>query len=132
MFFIIDDYIYNRSFTPRRVLVVQSLRYVKDKMITTNNKICNLLQTWGNFFMLIYIIRQVGVYTPRGVVPPARHLSHIVHTKIGNIIDTTKGSLSYLLNKVINNIPTSPDLGMGVLLSYRPLPPSVSPPYMTF
>ena len=56
MFFIMCTYIYNRSFTPRRVLVVQSLRYVKDKMITTNNKICNLLQTWGNFFVLIYLI----------------------------------------------------------------------------
>ena len=57
MFFIMCTYIYNRSFTPRRVLVVQSpWWYVKDKMITTNNKICNLLQTWGNFFVLIYLI----------------------------------------------------------------------------
>lgn len=40
--------------------------------------------------------------------------------------------LSNSLNKVINNVPPSPDLGMGVLLINDPLPPTVSPPYMTF
>ena len=45
---------------------------------------------------LYFFIKQVGVYTPRGVVPPARHLSHIVHTKIVNVIDTTKHSPTFI------------------------------------
>ena len=47
--------------------------------------------------MLIFFNKQVGVYTPKGVVPPARHLSHIVHTKIWIIIDTAKHYINYFL-----------------------------------
>ena len=54
---------------------------------------------WGTF---IYFIKQVGVYTPRGVVPPARHLSHIVYTKIVNVIDTTKHSPTFISHIVMN------------------------------
>ena len=52
-----------------------------------------------------------------------------VHTKIGIIIDTTKGSLSYLLNKVINNkkllTPPSPDI-----MTPSPPPGGGYPPYI--
>jgi hypothetical protein len=51
---------------------------------------------------LIKNIRQVGVYTPRGAVPPARHLYHIVYTKIVNVIDTTKHFPTYISQIVIN------------------------------
>ena len=78
------------------------------------------------------ILEQVGVYTPRGVVPPARHLSHIVYTKIGNINETTK-HWGIFFGKLINMTicPLLREWHGGSHLKY-PLPPSVSPPYMTF
>jgi hypothetical protein len=51
----------------------------------------------------IYFIKQVGVYTPRGVVPPARHLFHIVYTKIVNVIDTTK-QIPIYISQIVSNI----------------------------
>ena len=65
-----------------------------------------------------------GVYTPRGVVPPARHLFHIVHTKIVNVIDTTKQIPIYISQIVINILLISLSLPIwGVYLFGIPPPP---------
>ena len=81
-------YLYKDHSPHGRVLVVQSLRYVKNKMIT--NEIRNLSLTWGNFFMP-YILYKAGwsLHSKR-CLPPARHLSHFVTTKIWFINDPTK------------------------------------------
>jgi hypothetical protein len=62
-------------------------------------------------------IRQVGVYTPKGVVPSARHLSHIVYTKIVIPYDTAKQSPTFI-SYIFMNI---------MLISYIPYvyPPSI-------
>jgi hypothetical protein len=76
---------------------------------------------WGTF---IYFIKQVGVYTPRGVVPPARHLFHIVYTKIVNVIDTTKQFPTYISQIVINILLISLSLPIwGVYEIGIPPPP---------
>lgn len=86
-------FIIELHFPHRRELVDQlPKRNVKVKMSLTftyvlkrGNVNSQSLINVGEFFnALLYFIRQVGVYTPRGVVPPARHLSHIVNTKIRN------------------------------------------------
>ena len=72
----------------------------------------------------IYFIKQVGVYTPRGVAPPARHKSHIVNTKIVNVIETTKQIPIYISQIVLNIllISLSPPI-WGVYLFGIPPPP---------
>ena len=72
--------------------------------ITKINKINMGDKTLSHIYLIPFIIyiRQVGVYTPKGVAPSARHLSHIVHTKIVILNDTTKQIPIYNSYKVMN------------------------------
>ena len=106
-----------------RELVVQSLRYVKNKMITTTNLTISHYRG-GNFLCLFFFNKQVGVYTPKGVVPPARHLSHIVHTNIMIIIDTTKHYINYFIRiftvmkkNYVDDMSPKQKMGFKVLVS---------------
>ena len=94
--------------------------------------ILNLSLTWGNFLMLYYIIKQVGVYPLR---PPL--LVEPVSISHWQYKDKDYNWDHQILDEIFKcfiNMTYSPLLpyGMGELLLIDPLPPTVSPPYMTF
>jgi hypothetical protein len=78
----------------------------------------------GIFLCLFFFNKQVGVYTPKGVVPPARHLSHIVHTKIRIIIDTAKHYINYFIRifivmekNYVDDMTPKQKVGFKILIS---------------
>jgi hypothetical protein len=79
----------------------------------------------GIFLCLVFFFKeQVGVYTPKGDVPPARHLSHIVHTKIRIINDTTKHYINYFIcifavmeKNYVDDMSPKQKMGFKVLIS---------------
>ena len=73
---------------------------------------------------LFFLKEQVGVYTPKGDVPPARHLSHIVNTKIRIINDTTKHYINYFIcifavmeKNYVDDMSPKQKMGWKVLIS---------------
>lgn len=104
--------------------------------------ILNLSLTWGNFLMLYYIIKQVGpTYKKWGVKECSLCESYFPRTRLWSLNRQYKDK-DYIWDhqilddifKCFINMTNSPLLpyGMGELLLIDPLPPTVSPPYMTF